>query len=82
MQNWASYSNYGQILKTDNEWMLTKEKMKITNNAKFMHCLPVRRNIIVSDEVLDNKNSLVIQQANNRTFAAQSVIKLLIDGIS
>lgn len=81
-KNWASYSNYGQILKTDNEWMLTKEKMKITNNAKFMHCLPVRRNIIVSDEVLDNKNSLVIQQANNRTFAAQSVIKLLIDGIS
>ena len=81
-KNWASYSNYGQIIKTDNEWMLTKEKMKITNNAKFMHCLPVRRNIIVSDEVLDNKNSLVIQQANNRTFAAQSVIKLLIDGIS
>lgn len=81
-KNWASYSNYGQILKTDNEWMLTKEKMKITNNAKFMHCLPVRRNIIVSDEVLDNKNSLVIQQANNRTFAAQSVIKILIDGIS
>ena len=81
-KNWASYSNYGQILKTDNEWMLTEEKMKITNNAKFMHCLPVRRNIIVSDEVLDNKNSLVIQQANNRTFAAQSVIKLLIDGIS
>lgn len=81
-KNWASYSNYGQILKTDNEWMLTKEKMKITNNAKFMHCLPVRRNIIVSDEVLDNKNSLVIEQANNRTFAAQSVIKLLIDGIS
>ena len=81
-KNWASYSNYGQILKTDNEWMLTKEKMKITNNAKFMHCLPVRRNIIVSDEVLDSKNSLVIQQANNRTFAAQSVIKLLIDGIS
>ena len=81
-KNWASYSNYGQILRTDNEWMLTKEKMKITNNGKFMHCLPVRRNIIVSDEVLDNKNSLVIQQANNRTFAAQSVIKLLIDGIS
>tara|TARA_B100000925_G_scaffold8804_2_gene6276 strand:- start:473 stop:1423 length:951 start_codon:yes stop_codon:yes gene_type:complete len=81
-KNWASYSNYGQILKTDNEWMLTKEKIKMTNNAKFMHCLPVRRNIIVSDEVLDNKNSLVIQQANNRTFAAQSVIKLLIDGIS
>ena len=81
-KNWASYSNYGQILKTDNEWMLTKEKIKMTNNAKFMHCLPVRRNIIVSDEVLDDKNSLVIQQANNRTFAAQSVIKLLIDGIS
>ena len=58
--------------------MLTKDKMSLTNNAKFMHCLPIRRNIVVSDDVLDNENSLVIEQANNRTFAAQSVLKTLL----
>ena len=59
--------------------MLTKDKMSLTNNAKFMHCLPIRRNIVVTDDVLDNENSLVIEQANNRTFAAQSVLKTLLD---
>ena len=78
-KNWCSYEQYGKILKTDNEWMVTKEKMNLTKNAKFMHCLPIRRNIVASDEVLDNSNSLVIDQANNRTFAAQSVLKLLLD---
>ena len=53
--------------------------MKLTNNAKFMHCLPVRRNIVVADGVLDHPNSLVIDQANNRTFAAQAVLKTLLD---
>ena len=66
-------------MKTDNEWMITKEKMNLTQNAKFMHCLPIRRNIVASDEVLDNSNSLVIEQANNRTFAAQSILKILLD---
>jgi N-succinyl-L-ornithine transcarbamylase len=78
-KNWCSYEQYGQILKTDNEWMLTKEKMSLTNNAKFMHCLPIRRNIVASDNVLDNSNSLVIEQANNRTFVAQAVLKILLD---
>ena len=61
--------------------MLTSEKMNLTKNAKFMHCLPVRRNIVVSDGVLDNPNSLVIEQANNRTFAAQAVLKTLLDHV-
>jgi N-succinyl-L-ornithine transcarbamylase len=56
-----------------------KRKMSLTNNAKFMHCLPIRRNIVASDNVLDNSNSLVIEQANNRTFVAQAVLKILLD---
>ncbi|MDA8698980.1 N-acetylornithine carbamoyltransferase [Flavobacteriaceae bacterium] len=80
-KNWCSYSNYGSILRTDDEWMLTADKMKLTNNAKFMHCLPVRRNIVVADGVLDNSNSLVIEQANNRTYAAQAVLKTIIDHV-
>jgi N-succinyl-L-ornithine transcarbamylase len=80
-KNWCSYSNYGSILRTDNEWTLTPDKMKLTNNAKFMHCLPVRRNIVVADGVLDHPNSLVIDQANNRTFAAQAVLKTLLDNV-
>jgi N-succinyl-L-ornithine transcarbamylase len=74
-KNWCSYKEYGKILRTDSSWMLTAKKMKLTNNAKFMHCLPVRRNVVVSDDVLDHPNSLVIEQANNRTFAAQWVLK-------
>ena len=78
-KNWCSYSNYGKILKTDAQWMLTAKKMKLTNNAKFMHCLPIRRNVVVTDDVLDNPNSLVIEQANNRTYAAQWVLKQLLE---
>ncbi len=78
-KNWCSYQQYGQILRTDEKWMLTKDKMSLTKNAKFMHCLPIRRNIVASDSVLDNSNSLVIEQANNRTFAAQAVLKILLD---
>ena len=75
-KNWSSYDDYGQILKTDLDWMITKEKI---GDAKFMHCLPVRRNVVVEDAVLDSKNSLVIQQANNRTFAAQLVLKKILE---
>lgn len=78
-KNWCSYTNYGEVLRTDPEWMLTPEKMELTNNAKFMHCLPIRRNIVAADGVLDGPNSLVIEQANNRTFAAQAVLKTLLD---
>jgi len=78
-KNWCSYTDYGKVLRTDNSWMLTAEKLKNTNHAKFMHCLPVRRNIVVSDDVLDSPNSLVIEQANNRTFSAQVVLKKIIE---
>jgi len=78
-KNWCSYTYYGKVLRTDNSWMLTAEKLKNTNHAKFMHCLPVRRNIVVSDDVLDSPNSLVIEQANNRTFSAQVVLKKIIE---
>ncbi|MDC3218306.1 N-acetylornithine carbamoyltransferase [Flavobacteriaceae bacterium] len=78
-KNWCSYTDYGKVLRTDNSWMLTAEKLKNTNHAKFMHCLPVRRNIVVSDDVLDSPNSLVIEQANNRTFSAQVVMKKIIE---
>lgn len=77
-KNWSSYEQYGQILRTDNEWMLTPKKMELTNNAKFMHCLPIRRNVVVADGVLDHPSSLVIKQANNRTFAAAAVLKTLL----
>jgi N-succinyl-L-ornithine transcarbamylase len=80
-KNWSSYIDYGKVLRTDNKWMITEDKMKLTNNAKFMHCLPVRRNVVVSDEVLDNENSLIIEQANNRTFAAQIVLKKILEKI-
>jgi N-succinyl-L-ornithine transcarbamylase len=76
-KNWSSFSNYGQILSTNQAWMVTAKKMALTNDAKFMHCLPVRRNVVVTDEVLNGSNSLVIEQANNRTFAAQAVLDLL-----
>ena len=59
--------------------MITSDKMKLTNNAKFMHCLPIRRNVIVEDEVIDSENSLVIEQANNRTYSAQIVLKKILE---
>ena len=80
-KNWSSYNDYGKVLKTDNKWMISADKMKLTNNAKFMHCLPVRRNVVVTDEVIDSENSLVIEQANNRTFAAQIVLKNIVENI-
>lgn len=76
VKNWSSYENYGKILSQDHNWMLTKEKL---DNAKFMHCLPVRRNVVVADAVLDSKQSVVIQQAGNRTYAAQAVLKQLLE---
>lgn len=78
-KNWSSYENYGQILSKDPSWTVTTEKMTLTDNAKFMHCLPVRRNMIVTDAVLDSEASIVIPQANNRTFAAQAILTKLLD---
>lgn len=75
-KSWSSYEDYGKVLSTDPNWMITKEKL---GHAKFMHCLPVRRNVVVEDAVLDSDSSLVIQQANNRTFAAQLVLKKILE---
>ena len=78
-KNWCSYENYGKVLRTDDEWIINDEKMNYTNNAKFMHCLPIRRNVVASDDVLDDKNSLVMIQSRNRVFATQAILKQIID---
>ena len=78
-KNWSSYQQYGQILSKDPAWTVTAEKMKLTNNARFMHCLPVRRNVIVTDDVLDSKSSVVIDEAYNRIISAQTVLKRILE---
>ena len=80
-KNWSSYTDYGQIIGNHTDWKITDKKMQLTNNAKFMHCLPTRRNIEVADDVLDSNNSLVIKQAANREFAAQIVLKNILKTI-
>lgn len=77
-KNWSSYQEYGKILTEDPSWMITGEKMGLTNNGKFMHCLPTRRNLEIADEVLDSEGSLVIKQAKNRIIAAQTVLNELL----
>jgi N-succinyl-L-ornithine transcarbamylase len=77
-KNWSTYHDYGKILSMNPNWTITAEKMARTNAAKFMHCLPVRRNQVVMDEVIDSPNSIVIEQAKNRTFAAMAVLKSLL----
>jgi N-succinyl-L-ornithine transcarbamylase len=74
VKNWSTYTDYGKIYCNDPAWMLTAEKLKQTNHAKVMHCLPVRRNVELSDEVLDSPNSVVTQEAANRVWAAQAVL--------
>lgn len=81
VKNWSSYNDYGKILTDGKGWMLTNKKMSTTNNGKVMHCLPVRRGVELSDELIDGKNSLIIQQANNRVFAAQAVLKEILEKI-
>ncbi|MBQ3767346.1 MAG: N-acetylornithine carbamoyltransferase [Bacteroidales bacterium] len=80
-KNWASYEHYGEVLSRDRSWTVTKEKMALTNDAFFLHCLPVRRNMIVSDEVIESPRSLVIPEAANREYAAQTVIKRLLESL-
>ena len=80
-KNWSAYAdpNYGKILCTDRSWTITTEKMALTDNAYFMHCLPVRRNMIVSDDVIESANSLVIPEAANREISAQVVLKRILE---
>ena len=80
-KNWASYTSYGQILSRDFTWTVNEEKMALTDNAKFMHCLPVRRNVVVTDGVLDSPASIVVEQAANREITAQAVLKMILDEV-
>ncbi len=77
-KNWSAYAPYGAILNQDTDWMITEEKLQQSKNAFFMHCLPVRRNVVVEDAVLNSPRSLVIEQAGNRTWAAQAVLEELL----
>jgi N-succinyl-L-ornithine transcarbamylase len=79
VKNWSAYEPYGKILPGNEDWMLTSEKLKITNKAKIMHCLPVRRNLELSDEILDGENSIVVHEAGNRVWAAQAVLKRMLE---
>jgi N-succinyl-L-ornithine transcarbamylase len=74
VKNWSTYTDYGKIYCNEPQWMLTNKKLAVTNNAKVMHCLPVRRNVELSDEILDGASSLVTQEASNRVWAAQTVL--------
>ncbi len=78
VKNWSTYNDYGRIYCNDPKWMLSNSKLKLTNSAKVMHCLPVRRNVELSDEVLDGNNSIVTTQAGNRVWAAQAVLSEII----
>jgi len=81
VKNWSTYRNeYGKIYCNDPEWMLTNKKLALTNNARVMHCLPVRRNVELSDEILDGPNSIVTQEASNRVWAAQAVLSEILSG--
>ncbi|MFZ9035812.1 MAG: acetylornithine carbamoyltransferase [Francisellaceae bacterium] len=78
VKNWSSVKSYGQVLNQDESWMLTNEKLKLTNQAKVLHCLPVRRNVVIADDVLDGAQSIVIPQAENRLYAIQYVLMRLL----
>ena len=82
-KNWSAYTdpNYGKIISKDMSWTVTTEKMALTNNARFMHCLPVRRNMIVSDDVIESERSIVIPEAANREISAQVVLKRILEGL-
>lgn len=79
VKNWSSYRQYSEMLCKDERWMLTNEKLAVTNKAKVMHCLPVRRNVELSDEILDGPNSIITQEASNRVWAAQAVLSAILN---
>lgn len=78
-KNWSSYTSYSKVLSEDPSWMITQEKMNRTKSAKFMHCLPVRRNVVVEDTVLDSSVSIVMDQAENRIVSMQTVLESLLE---
>ncbi|MGL5317184.1 MAG: acetylornithine carbamoyltransferase, partial [Bacteroidales bacterium] len=82
-KNWSAYEdpNYGKVLSQDRDWTVDSEKMALTNNAFFMHCLPVRRNMIVTDDVIESETSIVIPEAANREISAQVVLKRMLESL-
>lgn len=81
VKNWSSYHDYGKVYPVEGDWLMTNEKLGITHDAKVMHCLPVRRDLELSSEILDGPNSLVIKEASNRVWAAQVVLKRMLEGL-
>ncbi|MES2873144.1 MAG: acetylornithine carbamoyltransferase, partial [Bacteroidota bacterium] len=81
VKNWSSYQDYGKTLPGAESWMMTNKKLEGTNDAKVMHCLPVRRDYELSAEILDGPNSIVIKEAGNRTWAAQAVLKEMLEAL-
>jgi N-succinyl-L-ornithine transcarbamylase len=81
VKNWSSYKDYGKVITMDSKWMLNNSLLSLTNNAKVMHCLPVRRGVELADEILDGPNSLVIHEAANRVWAAQAVLSEILRNI-
>ncbi len=82
VKNWSSFEDYAAMPEVKDNWMLTQEKLKPTNAAKVMHCLPVRRNVELSDEVMDSENSIIYKQAKNRIFSAQTVFSKILDKLT
>lgn len=82
VKNWSSYKDYGKLLDFPEGWMINNEKLKLTNNAKVMHCLPVRRDLELASEILDGPNSLVIHEAGNRLWSAQAVLKAMLEELN
>ncbi|TDS14045.1 Rossmann-fold NAD(P)-binding domain-containing protein [Sphingobacterium paludis] len=82
VKNWSSFAEYGEVYPVAQNWMMDNEKLKLTNDAKVMHCLPVRRDLELSSEILDGPNSLVIKEASNRVWAAQVVLKRMLEKLN
>lgn len=82
VKNWSNYNDYGKMTPVEKDWMLTNNKLELTNNAKVMHCLPVRRNVELSDEILDGPHSIITEEAGNRVWAAQAVLSEILNGLS
>lgn len=79
IKNWSAFNDYGTMPEVKDNWLLNETKMNLTNKAYLMHCLPVRRNIEVIDSLLDSNQSLILKQAENRIFAAQAVLKQMLE---
>jgi N-succinyl-L-ornithine transcarbamylase len=81
VKNWSSVKQYGQVLTQNPVWMITKDKLEKTNNAKLMHCLPVRRNVVISDDAMDSNHSAIMDLAENRLYTAQAVLFKILSAI-